>query len=107
MSHSAPRIGRMRQRLALQAATLADDGSRVWTTFATVWGALSQPGLTERDAAGRSEGVTLWRIGLRWRGDLGSACRILWGSRIFRLIAVTDPDGDRRWLIIDAEEEAT
>ncbi|MFX8684991.1 phage head closure protein [Acinetobacter baumannii] len=46
-----------------------------------------------------------WRFTIRWRTDVTSGNRIVYGTRLFRIIATADPTGDRRYLEIEAEEE--
>ncbi|MDR3373169.1 MAG: phage head closure protein [Ancalomicrobiaceae bacterium] len=100
-----PPIGRLNRRMALDAASLATDGSDVWTEVATVWGAIEPIGAEERDAAGRMEGVARWRITIRWRGDVTSSNRLRLDTRVFRIVATLDAGSDKRFLTIEAEEE--
>jgi len=105
MSAAHVPIGFLNRRLEIDALTLAGDGEFVWTPLAVVWGGFAQTSPTERDSDGRIVGIARWRFTIRWRSDVTSANRIVYGSRIFRLVATADPTGDQRYLVIEAEEE--
>ena len=100
-----PPIGRLNRRIVVDAASLASDGSDLWTEVATVWGAIEPLGSEERDASGRWQGIARWRITIRWRGDVTSANRLRFDARIFRVVATLDAGSDKRFLTIEAEEE--
>ena len=98
-------IGFLNRRLEIDLPGTADDGSFVWTPLATVWGGFSQLAPTETDSDGRIVGIARWRFTIRWRSDVTSANRIVYGGRIFRLVSTADPTGDQRYLVAEAEEE--
>ncbi|MDR3494072.1 MAG: phage head closure protein [Ancalomicrobiaceae bacterium] len=100
-----PPIGRLNRRIAIDALSLADDGSDVWTEIATVWGAIEPQGSEERDAGGRMLGIARWRITIRWRGDVTSGNRLRFDARSFRVVATLDAANDKRFLAIEVEEE--
>jgi SPP1 family predicted phage head-tail adaptor len=98
-------IGFLNRRLEIDFLALAANGEFVWTPLATVWGGFAQTGQAETDSDGRIVGAARWRFTIRWRADVTSANRIVYNGRIFRLVATADPTGDRRYLVIEAEEE--
>ncbi len=100
-----PPIGRLNRRLQIEAPILNSDGTAAWTDLATVWGQVENLGFDERDIAGRIEGIARWRLTIRWRADVTSSNRVLYGTRVLRLVSSADPAGDRRFLTIEAEEE--
>jgi SPP1 family predicted phage head-tail adaptor len=105
MSAGTVPIGSLNRRIEIDVMALSSNGQFTWTPLATVWGGFQQLTPSERDADGRIVGIERWRFTIRWRGDVTSANRIVYKGRIFRLIATSDPTGDQRYLIIDAEEE--
>ncbi len=101
--------GRLRHRIAIDAAVDMDDGAggatRTYVEQDLVWGAVEP---LEADAAmtdARPNMRLIHRITLRWRADIGSATRLRCGARAFRVLAVADADERRRRLTILAEEE--
>lgn len=103
---AAPPIGRLRHRLVLETAATAADGTTVWSAAATVAAALEPVTLDEVGRAGHVAGRVTHRIHLRWRDGVTSACRLVKGGRVFRVLSVADPGEDRRRLLVEAEEEA-
>lgn len=99
-------IGFLNRRIEIDVRVTASDGGSVWTPLATVWAGFSRLAASERDADGRFVGVVRWRFTIRWRSDVTSGNRIAYGTRLFRIIATVDPTGSRRFLEIEAEEEA-
>ena len=102
-------IGRLRHRATVeQPVRIADGGGGSvtgWETLATIWVAIDVLSATERDEAGRLDGIASHRIVTRFRDDIRGGMRLIRGSRQFRLLASHDPDGRRRFLILTAEEE--
>lgn len=98
-------IGFLNRRIAIETPAVVADGSTTWIALATVWAGFAQTAATERDDDGRYVGVVRWRFTIRWRGDVTSAARIRFGTRVFRILAVADPTGNSRYLAIEAEEE--
>lgn len=104
-SSSGRPIGALRHRLTLERATLGPDGSTVWTGDGWVYAALQPVSGGETDAGGGMTGRLTHRIEIRFRDDVTSRDRLRLGSRLFRVVAVRDPDERRARLQIDAEEE--
>ncbi len=98
-------IGFLNRRIEIDTPVATSDGSFAWTPLATLWAGFSRLSVSERDEDGRSLGVVRWRFTIRWRTDVTSGNRIVYGQRLFRIIATADPTGSRRYLEIEAEEE--
>lgn len=98
-------IGFLNRRIEIDSPVATTDGSAAWTPLATVWAGFARLSASERDEDGRFIGVLRWRFTIRWRPDVTSLNRILYGARLFRIIATADPTGSQRYLVIEAEEE--
>ncbi len=97
-----PAIGRLRQRLALQAATRTPDGgggaSESWTTIAQLWAEIRPTGGTESFEADAVAGRVSHEITIRYRSGVAPAMRLVSGTRRFEILAVIDIEERRRWL---------
>ena len=100
--HAGP--GRLNRRLVLEASSTAAGGDTVWTEVAALRAGIEPAGLDERAEAGHVDGVATHRIVLRRRDGLSSRCRFRLGARLFRVLAVHDPDERGRYLVCLAEE---
>jgi len=98
-------IGALRHRLVLERASLADDGATVWTAVDTLFAEITPLSGGEVDLGGGVGGRLTHRLETRFRADLSSRDRLTLGDRVFRILAVRDPDERRVRLVIDAEEE--
>lgn len=102
------RVGALRHRLTLEAPeTTADEiGGRsiTWTPVATLWAEIETVDGKETGIAGETDAQLVHRITIRYRSDIGPAMRLTKAARIFRIVAVRDPDGSQRFLIIHAVE---
>ena len=85
--------GRMNPRR--MRATIGKGGRRI--RLETVNG-------SETGIAGETDAQLVHRITIRYRSDIGPAMRLTKDARIFRIVAVRDPDGSQRFLIIHAIE---
>lgn len=102
-------IGRLRHRATVERPVTVPDGGggsvTTWETVAAVWVAIDALSATEKEEAGRLDGIASHRVVLRFRDDIRGGMRLTRGSRRFRLLASHDPDGRGRFLILTAEEE--
>ncbi|MEJ8573126.1 phage head closure protein [Microbaculum marinum] len=108
---SAPAaIGRLRHRVRLQAPVDSDDGAggttRSWSDVATLWGRIEPVRATERTAAGRIEAAARHRLTIRWRADVTHDMRVVFGTRVFSILGLTDVEARHRFLVCDCEETA-
>jgi|ERR1051326_415440 SPP1 family predicted phage head-tail adaptor len=102
MPSSTPSVGAKNHRITIQQATQSQDsrGASVltWpgTTIATLWAEKRETAggegvVAEQLFATRTVTYTVW-----YRTDLAAGMRIVEGSRVFDIRAITDPDG-RKW----------
>lgn len=100
-------VGRLRERITIEAPTRTGDGTGgaalTWAALATVWAEVTTKSGAEVAAGERMEARARLTIRLRYRDDVTSAMRIVWRGAQLNIRAVRDPDGARRWLIIEAE----
>jgi SPP1 family predicted phage head-tail adaptor len=101
-------IGQMRRRLAIEIPVEAADGAggiiRSFASVGTVWAQVSWRGGTERWLAGRPEQAAQIRITMRWRAGMTAGMQMRDGARVFEIISVGDPDGNRRRLELICNE---
>jgi SPP1 family predicted phage head-tail adaptor len=95
-------IGRLRHRLALEAANRTPDGgggaSESWTTVADVWAVIAPTGGTEVADFDALTGRVSHKIVFRYRTGVAPAMRLRNSTRLFEIAAVIDIDERRRWL---------
>jgi SPP1 family predicted phage head-tail adaptor len=103
-----PRIGKLRHRLTLEAATATGDGGGgaviAWEAVAEIWGAVEAPGGGEDVAADRMSGARQTVVTIRHRDDVTPAARFRLGGRLLAIRAALDPDGRKRFLRCLCEE---
>ena len=101
------RIGRLRHRLTLEAASRADDGGggavSSWEEVAELWGAVEASTGKETVAADRVTGQAGFQIIIRYRDDVTPAMRFRRGAEAFHILAALDKDGRRRFLVCQCE----
>ncbi|MCM2291900.1 phage head closure protein [Allorhizobium sp. BGMRC 0089] len=105
---SEPDPGAMTARLQLQKPVETADGeggvTRSWETLTTVWGRVT-PLTTRYDAEGETEiAYVSQAVTIRYREDVARGQRLLLGARSLTVRALSDPDGRRRFLVLDCEE---
>ena len=102
--------GKLRHRLVLEAPAEADDGAggvvRAYDNIATVWAAIMPVALSEQIAAEALGARLTHRIVFRAGVDVTTRHRFKLGSRVFRVVAIRDPDETGRFHEIHAEERA-
>ena len=102
-------IGRMRRRLSLQTEVRVADGAggaaSTWTEVAQVFAAVE--GLDGDEAMRGMRGMvrTRYRVTLRYRADVEAGRRFLEGTRVLTIRAAFDPDGTKRRIVCQCEEE--
>ncbi|MPZ55024.1 MAG: phage head closure protein [Rhizobiales bacterium] len=102
--------GRLRHRLVLEAPVEADDGAggvvRSYENIATVWAAIAPVTLSEQVAAEALGARLTHRIVIRTGFDVTTRHRFKLGNRMFRIVAIRDPDESGRFREIHAEERS-
>jgi SPP1 family predicted phage head-tail adaptor len=101
--------GRLRLQLELQKATATPDGAGgstlAWATVATIAADMQPVKAGEHEVGEGLSDLTLQRIVIRHRSDVVAGDRFRLGERLFRIVGVTDPEEDGRYLVCLAEEE--
>lgn len=104
-------IGQLRTRLGLYEPSEAPDehgGVNVtWRFKRLLWGAVEPRQLTEARENGRLAVTQSYRVTIRYRINFPERARLMWGPRILRVIAASDPDtrGERLHLICEEEQQ--
>ena len=103
-------IGHLRARLGLYTPSETPDDlggtTRVWNFQTLLWAAIVPKALTETQANGRLSVTQSYKVTIRHRDDFPERARLMWGPRILRVIAASDPDNRRERLHLICEEEA-
>ena len=104
-------IGQLRTRLGLYVPVETPDehgGVNIrWVFKRLIWGAIEPRNLTETRENGRLAVTQSYRVTIRYRTDFPERARLMWGSRLLRVIAASDPDmrGERLHLICEEEQQ--
>ena len=98
---------RLRDRIELQQRDAVISGyepSNNWTTYATVWSDKRDPKGTEVSSGLQSNSVMTVVFAIYYNADVTPQHRVKWGSRVFDIQAVTNPDDRGRWLLLHCTE---
>lgn len=102
-------IGDLRTRLGLYTPSVTVDewGGHLthWTFQKAFWAAVTPKTLTERSENGRLTVTQNYRVILHFQDDFPERARLMWGTRLLRVIAASDPDNRRERLHLICEEE--
>jgi len=99
--------GRLRERVTIETPTRTADGAGGaavgWSMLATVAAeVISFKGAT-LVAGEREEAREPYRVVMRYRDDVTAEMRLRWRGLVLDISSRHDPDGQRRWLVIDCE----
>ena len=101
--------GALRHRVTLQSATetATKHGARLetWAAVATVWAEVSPLQGREFMEGRREESELDSRIRIRYRAGVVPGMRIVWGSRIYDIMAVIETGAQRRELVLMCREQ--
>ena len=100
--------GRLRDRIDIRRATLTKKPKgggydRSWSTLDTVWAEVIGVNGREAVIAQALQGVSAYRITIRYREDVTDADQIVHRGRELNIRSVSDPDGTREQLLILAD----
>ncbi len=102
-------IGDLRVRLGLYVPSKAPDelggNATSWVFSRSLWAAIEPRSLTERQENGRLAVTQTYRVIIRFQKSFPQRARFMWGDRILRVIAASDPDTRRERLHLICEEE--
>ena len=107
--------GKLRHRVLLQSCTgAADDygdplysNDGQWTPEAAVWAAIDPVSGKEFYAAEQAQSSVSHKIRLRYRPGVSAAWRVLYGSRVFRILSVIDWEERHESLLLMVQEVET
>jgi SPP1 family predicted phage head-tail adaptor len=104
-------IGQLRHRVQLQAEVLTPDGyggaAKTWDTVDTVAASVEPLSGREFFQAQQTQSSVSHKITIRHRADTTSSLRILFGTRVFDISSVLNPDERNRWMVLMATERRT
>lgn len=100
--------GDLRERIVIeQVATTRDAvGGQVetWSNLATLWARVQPTSASERFYRQATNAAAGWKISIRYRTDITTKMRIVWGSRRFEIRGVQNIDEQKRFLELAADE---
>lgn len=104
--------GELDRRITFQERTETQDSSSgaytyVWSDFADVWAKVIEETRSENIAGGIAMASRPANIFIRWRGDITSDMRIIYGDRTMKIVAGPAEVGRREWLKLSAVEFST
>lgn len=98
------RAGELRHRVELQVRSLSQDdfGETVeaWTTQAIVWAAVEPLTGARYMAAKQANADVTGTVRIRYREGVAPTMRLLWGTRVLRIVSIINPDERSRELQI-------
>jgi SPP1 family predicted phage head-tail adaptor len=102
-------IGDLRTRLGLYKPQVSADGFggsvTSWVLNKAIWGAVEPKTLTETRKNGRLAVTQSYRVTIHFQDNFPERARLMWGERMLRVIAASDPDNRRERLHLICEEE--
>lgn len=100
--------GLLNQRIIIQQYAPSQDSSgsttETWSTLATVWAHIRPLRGREFYAANQTEAEISHEVTIRWRRDVTAVNRILFGTRIFDIKGMPNPEEANEWLIMTCQE---
>lgn len=100
--------GRLNKRVTLQTVTRTTDtgggGTDSWGTTATLWAHIEELGGSEPFNGQQVASTLTHRVTLRYR-SVTPQQRLLYGSRVLKIVAVQNPDQRNEMLVLDCREE--
>lgn len=105
------RAGQLRDRVTLQEVTETRDSFgavvEAWSDVATVWAEVADLSGREYFDAQQTNAELKTRIRIRYRSGVVPKMRAVFGSRVFDIESVIDPDSRRRELHLMCKEVVT
>ena len=104
------KAGKLRKRVAIQSRTdsVSDETmapTQTWTTVATVWASVEPLSGQEGIQANQLNAELSHRVTIRYYSGLTAAYRILWGTRVLRIVSVLNTDERNREMVLSCMEE--
>lgn len=103
-------IGALRERIEIQQVATSRDaiGGEVqtWGPLAGVWARVEPMSSSEQWRRQQMQASAAWKITIRWRADVTTKHRVVWGTRVFLVKGVTNSDERKRFLVLACDEMA-
>ena len=100
---------KMKHRVSLQSLSQVSDSqggfTETWATDAELWAAIDPIKGYERYQAQQVQTPVTHKITIRYRSDVTTKKRFLYGSRVFAIKEVLNENEDNRYLLIRALEQ--
>ena len=102
-------IGNLRHQITIESYASAGDGyggaTVTWSTFlGPVWSEIKPVSARERFAAGKREHNVTHKIRMRYAAGVTSEMRVVFGTRVFQIHGVINPEERNESLELAAEE---
>jgi SPP1 family predicted phage head-tail adaptor len=102
------RAGELRQRLILQQnqPNTGSYGERLpdWVSLSTIWGAVNPVSARQFIEQQRDQAEITHKVKIRFRSDIKSGMRLLFGTRILHIEGVLNTDEANRELLLMCRE---
>lgn len=102
-------IGQLRHRVGVYIPQETADGvggkTTQWAFAFDCWTDVQPRSVSETGENGRLSVTKSYRLVIRHRDNFPERARLMWGERILRLVAASDPDTRRERLHLICEEE--
>jgi head-tail adaptor len=100
-------IAAMRARVRLESPTRTPDtiggASIAWSNQGDVWAEIAARGAGGSAAFDAAPSISSYAFTINRRSDVRAGWRVVWSTRVFRIVAIRDEGGAR--IDLDAEEE--
>ena len=107
---SLPGIGALRERVTLQLPVRTPDGAGgaavSWTAGTPVWAKVEERGGGERVEGERLAAKARLRVTIRYRSGITTEMRVMRDGKALNILSLRDPDGRKRFLLLDCEERS-
>lgn len=105
------RTGRLRHRIIIKSKTVSRGASGqeniTWTTVATLWGSVEPLRGNEFLESMREGAEVTTRIVVRYYPSLDPVMRVYWGSHVYDILSIINPDSRNRELQLMCKEVIT
>lgn len=99
--------GRLRSRIAIERKQKLPDGQggnrHKWIEIGKAWAEVLNQSGREALIAGAVQGLTTWKVTMRWRPDISAVDRLIHQGAALNIKSIGDPDGRREALVMICE----
>lgn len=104
------RIGELRKQISFQSEQMIADGAGgyalTWVTVLTAWGEIEPLHGDKRYVDGHLQVEATHKVTLRYQSGLTADMRIIYGSRVFKILSLLNQDERNQWLEVMVVEGA-